>query len=97
MLITNKYENKCFKCKRTIPVDEEVEWSKSNGIRHVKCPSTQDKFRDIRELCYSEARLLTNCQLCESEANYTDKFYYENYRLCEKCWEENIGEYLPEV
>ena len=94
MLIKNKYENKCAKCKRKIPVDTEVEWSKSNGIRHIECPSTQDKFRDMIEPSFATARLLTNCQVCESEANYTDKFYYGNYRLCEKCWEENLDGHM---
>ena len=91
MLIINKYDNPCKLCGQTIPIDTQVELDKSSGIRHIKCPTTEDKFKDIVELPYKESRELTNCQLCESEANYVDRFYYEGYRLCERCWEENMN------
>jgi len=91
MLITNKYENKCTNCGQSIPVDEQVEWNKGSGITHIKCPTTEDKFKGIEKLSFAEARELTNCQLCESEANYVNTYYYENYRLCERCWEGTLG------
>ncbi len=91
MRIINRFENICQKCKSTIPIDTQVEWTKGSGITHITCPTSEDKFRDITPLTFVEARGLTNCQLCESEANYTDTYYYENYRLCERCWEENLN------
>lgn len=91
MLINNKFPNTCTRCSKSIPIDTQVEWTKGDGIRHITCPKSSDKFKDIKMLSFAEARKLTNCQLCESEANYEDKFYYESYLLCIKCWEENLG------
>lgn len=92
MLINNKYENKCRECGRTIPIDTQVEWEKGKGIRHVICPTTESVFGKIRKYSFARARKLKQCQKCKTKFSKTDdKYFYENYRLCEKCWEETLG------
>ena len=92
MLIINKYENNCKSCGQGCGVDTQVEWTKGTGITHVVCPRPEDKYAGLKVLSYKESRELTNCQLCESEANYANTYYYETYRLCQRCWEEQIND-----
>ena len=93
MLITNKYENKCTKCKQTIPIDTQVDWTKGVGIAHIECPKPEDKWKGVRKYSFKKSRTLKSCQLCKVKLDSkNDEYYYENYKLCEPCWEETLGE-----
>ena len=91
MLITNKYENQCTKCKQTIPIEQQVEWTKGVGIAHVECPVPEDKFKSIRKYSYKKLQVLRKWQLCKEKFVKGDKYIYESYRLCQKCWEANLN------
>ena len=82
MRITNKYENKCENCTKTIEVGTEVEWEKGNGIRHIKCPK-------LRNYSYKKLLTLTKCQECKRLLS-GDTYISDMNRLCENCWHKTL-------
>lgn len=81
--ITNKYENKCTECSKTIAVGTEVDWEKGNGIRHTKCPK-------LRNYSYKKLLTLKKCQECKRLLS-GDTYISDMNRLCEACWHKTLG------
>jgi ribosomal protein S14 len=77
MTITAKYPGRCKKCGGQISAGEQIEWEKSSGASHIKCPAGEPVKQSGPK---QTGQLWEECPRCGREPIYMP------LHLCDHCW-----------
>ncbi len=86
MTITAKFSGTCTKCRHTILVGEQIEWSKGQGASHTHCYAATPKtvtartpsaFSAPTRICWE-----CGCRFTQAEARRNDGDWQEKYCGC---------------
>jgi hypothetical protein len=86
-----KYEGRCVKCGREIPVGETAYWEKDRGVWHLDCGEAKT-VANAQAVPQSEAA--ENCPRCGNELPPTGWYWYEGKHICQRCAEKIRREML---
>lgn len=78
MTITAKFAGRCTKCGGHIAVGAQIEWERTAGARHLKCPEGQPVQQQTGPR--KTGQLWEECQKCGREPVYMP------LHLCDYCW-----------